>query len=186
LQEGRNALGKTAVHRSGLAAVAATISILFMSLSSLYLVAYLNLSNRAAALAAQEASVGQAPRVPEVLSAYIYNASLCALLEGKLSQEKMPWKLLVVNTGNILAEVDSIVLAVDRNIVYSNSSKQRLLPGQYIALPLEDCGAFCAPYMTLGVVQVHTSRGGFFTGGYGIPRPEAVVNINEQGRCVEP
>jgi hypothetical protein len=171
---------------AGLAAVAAVTAVLAMSITALYFTSYLIIRNRTAEAAKQEAQVGQAPKVPEVLSAYLYNASLCILFEGKLTQERMPWKLLVLNTGNVPAEVDSIVLSIEGNILYQSNSRQLLYPGQYIAADLQDCGAFCGLYMTLGVVQVHTSRGGFFTGGYAVPKPDAVISIDGNGRCVEP
>jgi hypothetical protein len=171
---------------AGLAAVAATIAVLVFSITSLYFVAYLTAMNRGAEAAKQEARVGQAPRVPEVLSAYIYNASLCALFEGRLTQERMPWKLLVLNTGNVPAEVDSVVLSVDGNIMYQDSNRRTLHPGEYFAANLEDCGAFCGLYMSLGLVQVHTSRGGFFLGGYAVPRPDMVIRVDENRRCLEP
>jgi hypothetical protein len=40
--------------------------------------------------------------------------------------------------------------------------------------------------MELGLVQVHTSRGGFFIGGYAVPRPDMVIRVYENGRCLEP
>jgi hypothetical protein len=173
-------------HLAGLAAVAATIAILVFSITSLYFVAYLTAMNRGAEAAKQEARIGQAPRVPEVLSAYIYNASLCNLFRRVFTQEEMPWKLLVLNTGNIPAEVDSIVLSVDGNIVYQDSNRRTLLPGDYFVANLGNCGALCGPYMELGLVQVHTSRGGFFIGGYAVPRPDMVIRFDGNGRCLEP
>jgi len=172
--------------RKGLAAVAGVMGILAITITALYLTTYVNVQNRLASSARQEAQAAQAPRVPEMVSAYVYNASLCILLEGKLSQERMPWKLLVVNTGNIPVEVDSIVFSVDTLMLFQDSSKRLLLPGQHVVQPLLDCGPFCGLYMTLGLAQVHTSRGGFFTGGYGVPKPETVVTVDESGRCLEP
>ncbi|MEM2066586.1 MAG: hypothetical protein QXU87_02375 [Candidatus Caldarchaeum sp.] len=174
------------VDRAGLAAVAAVVGVIAFTLTMLYAIAYLNVQNRLSAGVEQEARVGQAPRVPEVVSVYIYNASLCRLLSGNLTQLTMPWKLLVVNTGNVPVEVDSIVVAVDALILYRSSEKRTLLPGQYIAQPLADCGAFCGLYMTLAQAQVHTSRGGLFVGGYAVPKPETAVTITEDRRCVEP
>lgn len=172
--------------RMGLAAVAGVMGVLAITLIALYAATYLNIQNRLPASARQEAQVGQAPRVPEIVSIYIYNASLCSLLTGNLTQLTMPWKALVVNTGNVPVEVDSVVVAVDALILFQSSEARALLPGQYIVAPLLDCGPFCGLYMTLAQAQVHTSRGGLFVGGYGVPKPEAVVTIDGSGRCVEP
>jgi hypothetical protein len=172
--------------RSGLAAVAGVIGVIAFTMIALYTIAYLNVQNRLSASARQEAQVGQAPRVPEFVSAYIYNASLCSLLAGNLTQLTMPWKALVVNTGNVPVEVDSIVVSIDALILHQSSEKRTLLPGQYVVQPLLDCGAFCGLYMTLAQAQVHTSRGGLFVGGYAVPKPETVVTITGDGRCVEP
>ncbi len=168
--------------RRGLAAVAATISILAMSVTALYLAAILASQNRAAALAGQEAAVGQAPRVPEFVSGYVYNASLCNLLAGRLVAQ--PWTLLVVNVGNIPAEVDSIVVSVGGNVIFQRSGKWLLHPGYYLVADLSAIPGNPALYDA--VVQVHTSRGGFFVGGYGLPSPESVVVVEDDGLCVEP
>ncbi|MEM2072836.1 MAG: hypothetical protein QXD47_08770 [Candidatus Caldarchaeum sp.] len=172
--------------RKGLAAVAGVMGILAMTITALYLIAYVNVQNRLAASARQEAQVAQAPRVPEMVGVYVYNASVCSLLKGNLTQQRMPWKLLVVNTGNIPVEVDSIVFSVDTLMLLQDNSKRTLLPGQYVVQPLLDCGPFCGLYMTIGTAQVHTSRGGFFVGGYGVPKPETIISIDENGRCLEP
>jgi len=182
----RGAAAEMRKGRRGLAALAGVMGVLAISIIALYAVTYLNIQNRLPASARQEAQVGQSPRVPEILSAYIYNASLCAMLSGNLTQLTMPWKALVLNTGNIPVEVDNIVISVDALTLFRDSNKRTILPGQHVAIPLMDCGAFCGLYMTLAQIQVHTSRGGFFVGGYGVPKPEAVVNIDADGRCVEP
>jgi len=168
--------------RKGLAAVAAAISILAMAVASLYLAALIVAQNRVAVLAGQEAEVGQAPRVPEFLSAYIYNASLCNLLAGRLAP--LPWTLLIVNSGNIPAEVDSIVVSIGANIVFQRSGRWQLSPGQYLVADLSALPG--SPALANAVVQVHTTRGGFFVGGYGLPSPESVVVVEEDGVCVEP
>jgi hypothetical protein len=166
----------------GLAAVAATIGILAMSVTALYLAAFLASQNRAAEQAGQEAKVGQAPKVPEFLSSYVYNFSLCNLLAGRLTS--LPWTLLVVNTGNIPVEVDSVVVSIGSNIVFQRTGEWQLYPGHYLVADLSSISG--NPALKNAVVQVHTSRGGVFIGGYGVPSPESVVVIDSDGRCIEP
>jgi hypothetical protein len=168
--------------KRGLAAVAATIGILAMSVTALYLAAFLAMHNRAAEQAGQEAKVGQAPKAPEFLSSYVYNFSLCNLLAGRLAP--LPWTLLVVNTGNIPVEVDSVVVSIGSNIVFQRTGKWQLYPGHYLVADISSIPG--NPALKNAVVQVHTSRGGFFVGGYGVPSPESVVVISSDGRCIEP
>ena len=164
-----------------MATVAAAIGVLAMSIIVLYSMAYVAARNTLAASARQEAQVGQAPRVPEMVSAYIYNVSLCHLLRGKLTPK--PWKLLVVNTGNTPVEVDSIVASIGTSIIFQDGSRRALLPGQYfVASLLIQAGA--NPELLLA--QIHTVRGGLFLGGYGVPPPESAVTVDGQGRCLEP
>jgi hypothetical protein len=166
----------------GLAAVAATIGILAMSVTALYLAAFMTSQNRAAEQTGQEAKVGQAPKVPEFLSSYVYNFSLCNLLAGRLAP--LPWTLLVVNTGNIPVEVDSVVVSIGSNIVFQRTGKWQLYPGHYLVADISSISG--NPALHNAVVQVHTSRGGFFIGGYGVPSPESVVVIGSDGGCIEP
>jgi hypothetical protein len=168
--------------RRGLAAVAATIGILAMSVTALYLATFLTSQNRTAEQAGQEAKVGQAPRVPEFLSGYVYNFSLCNLLAGRLAP--LPWTLLVVNTGNTPVEVDSVVVSIDSNIVFQRTGEWQLYPGHYLVADLSSIPGNSA--LLNATVQIHTSRGGFFIGGYGVPSPDSVVVVREDGVCVEP
>ncbi|MEM2258176.1 MAG: hypothetical protein QXV39_08685 [Candidatus Caldarchaeum sp.] len=167
--------GKTA----GLAAVAATIGVLAMSITALYFSLYLAGQNRLAASAKQEALVGQLPRTPEFVSAFLYNVSLCSLLSNQTLTPRNS-TLAVINTGNIPVTVDNIVVAVDRNIVYHNTDQHILKAGEAFTATLPGLN------LTSALVQVHTSRGGFFIGGYGIPKPETIIYVDENGRCWEP
>jgi len=168
--------------RLGLAAVAATMGLLSMGVMTAYLTAYVILNNQVAAASKQEARIGQSPRTPELLSSHLYNISLCQLLFNNSVVAAQP-KVAVINIGNHPAEVDSIVVNVGPEIRYMNRDKHLLMPGQVFTDPLPN---ILDIDLGRALVQVHTSDGGFYVGGYGIPWPEAIVSVDEDGRCAEP
>lgn len=167
------------VWRSGLAAVAAVIGLLAMSIVATYAIAFTLLRNATAESARQEADIGQSPRTPEFLTPLLYNISLCQLLFNETAVGKTT-TLAVINTGQVPVEVDSIVVNIHELIIYMNQDRIRLLPGEYFAAPLPGLDPANA------TIQVHTSRGGFFVGGYGVPWPESVIRVTDAGVCVEP
>jgi len=117
----------------------------------------------------------------ESLAVYLYNVSLCELLAGNIVPHNSPpkWRLVIVNTGPVEVDVDSLVVEKLGMVVLERNSI-RLGLGEYWSFHLTGDDYHDAK------VYVHTERGSLLTRGYGVPDPYMLVEIDGDGRCTEP
>jgi len=113
----------------------------------------------------------------ESIAIYLYNASLCQLLAGNFTPCK--WRLVIINTGPVEVEVNSLVVEKLGTIILQKKNIQ-LKPSEYKSFMIGDGEYHDAK------VYVHTKKGSLFIGGYEIPDPYMLVEIDEHGRCTEP
>jgi len=113
----------------------------------------------------------------ESIAIYLYNASLCQLLAGNLTPRE--WRLVIINAGPVEVEVNNLVVEKMGKAIFQKKNI-RLEPGEYKSFKIGGGEYHDAK------VYVHTKRGSLFVGGYEIPDPCTLVEIDEHGRCKEP
>jgi len=160
--------------RSGISGVVAALAILFLALITMITVTLA--MSRMAGFSIGSLREGLERR-GESVAIYLYNVSLCGLLKGTLSPRE--WRLVIVNTGPVEIEVDSLVVEKMGALVLSRKNI-RLDPGGYERIIIGHGDYHDAR------VYVHTTRGSLFVGGYEIPDPYMLVEVDAEKRCMEP
>jgi len=113
----------------------------------------------------------------ELLLIYLYNLSLCELKSKRVAPNN--WKVVVYNAGPLEVEVDNLLIVKMLGKVHERKNI-RLQPGEYVVIPLGAGDHHDAR------IYAHTTRGSLFTGGYKIPDPYTLIEIDSNGRCSEP
>lgn len=160
--------------RAGISGVVAALAILSLALITMTAITLMMHRMAGFNFGALEGSL---EKRGESIAIYLYNVSLCDLLNGNVYPSK--WRLVIVNTGPIEVEVDSLVVEkLGTTILQRRNVK--LEPGGYKSFMIGDGDYHDAR------VYAHTTRGSLFVGGYEIPDPYMLVERRKGGGCLEP
>jgi len=160
--------------KMGISGVVAALAILALALITMASITLMMQKMRGFNLGTLQESI---EKKKESVAIYLYNASLCDLLAGNLTPSK--WKLVIVNTGPVEVEIDNLVVEKLGAIILQKKNV-KLEPSEYKSFVIGKGDYHNAK------VYVHTRRGSLFIGEYEIPDPYMLVEIQKNGRCVEP
>lgn len=140
------------------------------------------------------------PKTKQDITIYIYNMSLCKMMNfitKALKNQPItpidtdisgPVKILIVNQGGNIVELDHIAVSALGSKVYESPLNIKLMPGDYsvfyprnLNLP-EDYGALMK---YLDTIVIHGGRETYQNIAFS-PPPLSIINIDEGGACSEP
>lgn len=140
------------------------------------------------------------PKTKQSITIYVYNVSLCKMmnfitktLKGQQitpvdTDVSGPVKILILNQGGNIVELDHIVVSALGSKVYENVLSIKLSPGQYLllyprSLSLPEDYEKLKQY--LDTIVLHGGRETYSNIAFS-PPPLSLINIDERGACSEP
>jgi len=193
-------MGRPAVSRRGVTILPVVIALLFMFLLSALTVSMVVRALFSAAEASKRGSEEHSVKMKQWVKTYIYNVSLCKLLEFYVkalrSQSTAPQdsniagpvKILIANEGGRPVRIEHITVVALGSIAHEGEVSILLDPGAYVVYKPSDLGLpedYSKLREVLDEILLFGGREAY-NNTYFAPPPLAYVEVSEDGACSEP